>query len=558
MFNIRRNNKHQTNPRTPNEGRQEKISSRGFIMLGLTLGMLLASLDQTVVGTSLPRIVAVLGGMDLFSWLFTAYMLAQTITIPIAGKMSDRLGRKPIFLFGMIIFMSGSLIAGFSTSMEMLIACRFIQGLGGGALIPVAMATVADLYAPQDRGKIQGMLGAVFALSTVIGPFIGGFIVDNWDWDWVFWVNLPIGIFAIIVASVKFPSIEHKETSPVDYLGIVTLVGALTPGLLALTWGGTTYAWDSPIILGMITFAAIMLVAFVFVERRASDPLLPFWLFNESIFTLSSVGLFIMAFGMFGVVGFLPLFLQAVMGMSATNSGMLTIPLMVGSMITSISSGFLLKRTGYKPWLLIGPPIMAAGMFLLSTLHAGSDPLEAIIYQLIAGLGLGAVMANFIVATQNVMPKSEMGVATSSMSLFRSIGGTVGVTMFGSLLNRRMILEIGNNLPRGAAELLPTTDANELGNILLDPQFSAIIPSYIQEAVRLSLSNSLTYLFLIGSIIVALSLIASILIRKVPLKSSEEYHGEMHDESVEIAHGGDEEIMSLTAEVSVNEEDIRS
>ncbi|MGI5962064.1 MAG: MFS transporter, partial [Methanomassiliicoccaceae archaeon] len=186
--------------------------SRSFIMLGLGLGMLLASLDQTVVGTSLPRIVAVLGGMELFSWLFTSYMLAQTITIPIAGKMSDRLGRKPIFLAGMFLFMAGSLIAGFSTSMEMLIVCRFIQGLGGGALIPVAMATVADLYAPQDRGKIQGILGAVFALSTVIGPFIGGFIVDNWDWDWVFWVNLPIGIFAVIVASFKFPSLAHVET----------------------------------------------------------------------------------------------------------------------------------------------------------------------------------------------------------------------------------------------------------------------------------------------------------------------------------------------------------
>ncbi|HOK28154.1 MAG TPA: MFS transporter, partial [Methanomassiliicoccaceae archaeon] len=197
MFNIRRDKNDREASRSKKGERSEKDVSRSFIMLGLGLGMLLASLDQTVVGTSLPRIVAVLGGMELFSWLFTSYMLAQTITIPIAGKMSDRLGRKPIFLAGMFLFMAGSLIAGFSTSMEMLIVCRFIQGLGGGALIPVAMATVADLYAPQDRGKIQGILGAVFALSTVIGPFIGGFIVDNWDWDWVFWVNLPIGIFAV-------------------------------------------------------------------------------------------------------------------------------------------------------------------------------------------------------------------------------------------------------------------------------------------------------------------------------------------------------------------------
>ena len=549
MFNIGRKKNEWKSRKASGEKRPEKTSSRSFIMLGLTLGMLLASLDQTVVGTSLPRIVAVLGGMELFSWLFTAYMLAQTITIPIAGKMSDRVGRKPIFLAGMVLFMAGSLIAGFSTSMEMLIACRFIQGLGGGALIPVAMATVADLYAPQDRGKIQGMLGAVFALSTVIGPFIGGFIVDNWDWDWVFWVNLPVGIFAVIVASFKFPDLERKETAPVDMLGIITLVGALAPGLLALTWGGTIYLWTSPMILGMIAFSAIMLVAFIIVERRAADPLLPFTLFRESIFTLGSAGLFIMAVGMFGVIGFLPLFLQAVMGMSATNSGMLTIPLMLGSMATSISSGFLLKRTGYKPWLVVGPPIMAAGMFLLSTLHAGSDPLEAVFYQIVVGLGMGAVMSNYIVATQNVMPKSEMGVATSAMSLFRSIGGTVGVTMFGALLNRRMAAEIGVNLPEGAAELLPTTNANELGNILLDPELSAIIPAFIQEAIRLSLENSITYLFLIGAIIVALSFITSVLIRKVPLKSAEEYYSKGHEELMEISGDDVKGTRVLAAEV---------
>jgi EmrB/QacA subfamily drug resistance transporter len=552
MFNIRRKSSERKHRDASGEGRPARISSRGFVMLGLTLGMLLASLDQTVVGTSLPRIVAVLGGMELFSWLFTAYMLAQTITIPIAGKLSDRMGRKPIFMAGMVLFMAGSLIAGFSTSMEMLIVCRFIQGLGGGALIPVAMATVADLYAPQDRGKIQGMLGAVFALSTVIGPFIGGFIVDNWDWDWVFWVNLPIGIFALIVASVKFPALERQETAPVDLLGIVTLVGALAPGLLALTWGGTTYPWTSPLILGMVAFSGIMIAAFIVVERRAADPLLPFGLFRESIFTMGSAGLFIMAVGMFGVIGFLPLFLQAVMGMSATNSGMLTIPLMIGSMVTSITSGFLLKRTGYKPWLLIGPPIMAAGMFLLSTLHAGSSPLEAVIYQAIVGLGMGAVMSNYIVAAQNVMPKSEMGVATSAMSLFRSIGGTVGITLFGAVLNNRMVAEIGANLPAEAAELLPTTSANELGNILLDPELAAIIPAFIQEAIRLSLQNSITYLFLIGAIIVAFSFITSALVRKVPLKSTEEYYGtgaEGHEISEETPGDDAKEARASVTEV---------
>ncbi|HOL07054.1 MAG TPA: MFS transporter, partial [Methanomassiliicoccaceae archaeon] len=305
-----------------------------------------------------------------------------------------------------------------------------------------------------------------------------------------------------------------------------------------------------PVILGMIAFSIVMLVAFVMVERKAADPLLPFSLFKESIFTLGSAGLFIMALGMFGVIGFLPLFLQAVMGMSATNSGMLTIPLMVGSMITSIGSGFLLKRTGYKPWLLIGPPIMAVGMFLLSTLHAGSDPLEAIVYQLIVGMGIGAVMSNYIVAAQNVMPKNEMGVATSSMSLFRSIGGTVGVTMFGALLNGRMVTEIGRNLPEGAMELLPTTDANSLGNILLDPEISAIIPAAIQEAIRLSLGNSITFLFMVGAIIVSLSFIASALTRNVPLKSAKEYYGDGSDEPGKVDSGESKETGVVAAEVS--------
>jgi len=493
-------------------------------MLGLALGMLLASLDQTIVGTSLPRIVSVLGGMDLYAWLFTGYMLAETVTIPIAGKMSDRFGRRPIFLAGMALFMGGSLVAGFSTSMEMLIACRFVQGLGGGALMPVAMATVADLYAPQDRGKIQGVLGAVFAISSIIGPFVGGFIVDNWDWDWVFWVNLPIGVFAVAVASFKFPRLTTVATTPIDYPGMLTLTGALVPALLVMTWGGSTYAWDSPEILGMAALSAIMVVAFVLIERRATDPIMPLHLFKEPIFSLGSAGLMIIAMGMFGALTFLPLFLQAVMGFSAANSGVLLLPIMGGSMATSIGSGLLLKRTGYKPWLLVGPPLTALGMYLLSTLHADSSYLLAIIFMVIMGAGMGAVMSNYIVAAQNVMPRREMGIATASMSLFRSIGGTIGVAVMGALVNNQMAREIAANLPLGAGAVLPVTDATSLGNLLLNPVASSGIPPFILDAIRLSLSNSITYAFLVGSAIVLIALVASVFVRKVPLKSSEEYH----------------------------------
>jgi EmrB/QacA subfamily drug resistance transporter len=507
----------------PDEAEYKKNRTRIYIMVGLGLGMLLASLDQTIVGTSLPRIVGDLGGMSLFAWLFTAYMLAETITIPIAGKMSDRFGRRPVFLAGMILFMSGSFLAGMAGSMEQLIIFRFVQGLGGGALMPVAMATVADLYAPTERGKIQGMLGAIFAVSSVIGPFLGGFIVDNMDWRWVFYVNLPVGIAAVAVAALKFPKFRSENTSPIDYPGMVTLISTLAPALLVVTWIGNTYAWNSPEIIGLSLLSVVSLLAFVLIERRSADPILPLHLFKEPIFTLGSAGLFIMSFGLFGVIAFLPMFLQAVIGMSATNSGETLIPLMMGIMITILASGFLLKRTGYKIWLIIGPPISAFGLYGLSTLHAGSSQLDAIIYLVIVGMGLGAVMSNYIVAAQNVMCKKEMGVVTSSMSLFRSIGGTVGVAVLGAIVNAQMVVELGRNLPAGAMAMLPTTDVNSVGGLLLSP-LAATIPGPVLNAIRLSLSNSITYMFLIGAVIVALAVITSVLVRSVPLKSAEEYH----------------------------------
>ncbi len=501
--------------------------TRSFIMLGLALGMLLASLDQTVVSTSLPKIVADLGGMSLYSWLFTAYMLAQTVTIPIAGKLSDRLGRKPIFLAGMLLFLGGSLLAGMSTSMEFLIACRFVQGLGGGAMMPISMAVVADLYAPTERGKIQGMLGSVFALSTIVGPLMGGYIVDNMDWRWVFYVNLPVGILAILVTSMKFPTVQRDRSKTIDYAGMVALIATLAPALLVITWGGSEYAWTSVEIISLSAVSVIGVLVFIWQERRASDPILPLRLFKEPIFTLGSAGLFIMSLGMFGVISFLPLFLQAVVGMSASNSGELIIPMMAGVMLTSLASGFLLRRTGYKVWLLIGPPISALGLFLLSTQHAGSSPWDAILFLVITGAGLGAVMSNYIVAAQNVMPKRDMGVATASMSLFRSIGGTVGVAALGGLINGRMIEELGRNLSPQMYSVLPTMDVNSLGQLLLmaNPSTSEVV----LEAIRLSLSNSITFAFLVGSVIVLLSFIASALVRSVPLKSVKEYHEEDDD-----------------------------
>lgn len=497
--------------------------TRRFIMMGLGLGMLLASLDQTIVGTSLPKIVGELGGMSLFSWLFTAYMLAETVTIPIAGKMSDRFGRKPVFLFGMITFMIGSILAGMSSSMEELIMFRFVQGLGGGALMPVAMSTVADLYAPTERGKVQGFLGAIFAVSSVIGPFLGGFIVDNMDWRWVFYVNLPVGIAAIAVTMFKFPSIKMDRSKRIDYPGIAVLTTSLTSGLLVLTWGGVTYGWESVEILGLTAVCFVTLAAFILIERRAEDPMVPLGLFKEPIFSFGCLALLLMSIGLFGVISYLPLFLQAIIGMSATYSGEVLIPLMLGVMAGAIGSGFLIKRTGYKIWIVTGPLIAAVGLFFMSTMHEGTSLIDAIFYLIITGLGLGFVMSNYIVAAQNVVTKAQIGITTSVMSLFRGLGGTIGVTVLGAVVNRQMAVELGKNLPAGASAYLPTTDVNSIGGILLTPQAS-LLPPDIVEAIKLSLSNSITYMFLIGTIFVLAAWVISFFIRSVPLKNEDEYH----------------------------------
>jgi EmrB/QacA subfamily drug resistance transporter len=518
--------------RAPSDSECVKTRTRTLIMIGLSLGMLVASLDQTVVGTSLPKIVGELGGMSLFSWLFTAYMLAETITIPIAGKMSDRIGRKPVFLAGMGLFLGGSILAGISSSMEMLVAFRFIQGLGGGVLIPITMASVADLYSPMERGKIQGIVGALFALGSVIGPFLGGFIVDNMDWRWVFFVNVPVGIFAIAVTLVEFPRVVKETQKRVDYLGVIALIGTLTPALLVMTWGGSTYAWTSKEILGLVALSIISLVGVILIERKAEDPVLPLHLFREQIFTLGSFGLLIIAMGLFGVIAYIPLFLQAVIGMNATNSGITLIPLMAGLMLTLMISGLLVRRTGYKVWLLIGPPLTAFGLFMLSTLRSGSSQEEAILYMVIAGAGMGAVFSNYVLAAQNVTSKNEMGVVTSSMSLFRSIGGTVGVTVLGAILKDRMVFELGRNLPLGSAASVPGGDPMSLGGLLITPSAASVIPGPVLDAISLSLSNSITYVFMIGAIISLIALGASALIRGTPMNISAEHHGLMtHEEA---------------------------
>ena len=495
---------------------------RRVIMTGLTLGLLLASLDQTVVGTSMPRIVGELGGLDRFSWIFSAYMLLATTMIPLAGKMSDRYGRKAVFLFGMGFFLGGSMLCGIAQDMNQLITFRALQGFGGGAMLPVAVAVVADLYPPAERGKLQGALGAVFAVASIIGPFIGGWIVDNVNWRWVFYVNVPLGAAAILVTMVRFPKAVSQTAKPIDYAGIAAITTFISALLLVTFWGGETYEWLSWQIVGLATLSVGALAAFLLIERRAADPVLPLPLFRSSVFTLSAVSMMLMAMGLFGVIAFLPMFLQAVVGFTATYSGEVLVPLMISVMVGAIISGASLKRTGYRVWLAVGPPIGASGLYLLSTLHRGSPIEHTVAYLFITGLGLGFTMSNYMVVAQNVVDRKDMGAASSTMTLFRALGGTIGVTIMGVLVNRRMTAELPNHLSAQMAAVLPSTDINTLGGLVLSDKAKLFPPALI-DGIRDALGASIVYIFFISMCIVGVAWVVSLAIKSVPLKSRDEY-----------------------------------
>ena len=398
-------------------------------MSGVLLGMLLAALNQTIVATALPRIVGDLGGVDHYSWVFSAYMLAATVTTPIYGRLSDVYGRRRFFVAGIVIFMIGSVVGGMADSMTQLVIARAIQGLGAGALIPLAVATIGDLIPPSDRGKWQGLTGAVFGFASVIGPTTGGWIADNADWRWVFFVSLPVGLIAlaVVATTLKIPPHPDRDTK-VDYAGAALLALGLSSGLLALVQGGA----DAP---ALCTLSAVVLVAFVWWERRVEQPIVPIELFSRRVFLAPNLAGFAVGFGMFGAIMFVPLYVQGVLGASATESGIVLTPLMLAMMVTSVGSGQVITRTGRYRWaLLAGPVVMGAGFLMLSTLDAASPRMHATQAMIVTGLGLGLLIQNLALVVQNGVPSRHMGAATSAVQFFRSIGGTIGVSVMGAIL----------------------------------------------------------------------------------------------------------------------------
>jgi EmrB/QacA subfamily drug resistance transporter len=410
-----------------------------IVFFGLMLGMLLAALDQTIVSTALPRIVRDLGGFQHYSWVFSAYMLGATVTVPLYGKLSDIYGRRPFFLLGIALFSTGSIISGLATSMEMLIAGRAIQGLGAGGLIPLAIAAIGDIIPPRRRGKWQGFLGAVLAASSVLGPATGGWLTDNASWRWCFFVNLPLAALALGVVWFGFVRRPRREEHSIDYLGAVLLTAGSAAALLGAVWGGTEYPWGSGVIVGLFATAVLLLGLFVYQERRAKEPILPLDLFRERTFSAASVTVFVLGASMFGTIIYVPLFVQQVLGESASGSGAVLTPLMLGIITTSIIAGQLVSRTGhYRPVLLAGPPLLALGFFLLSGIGLDTSRLAVTRDVVIVGLGIGLMMQTLTVAVQNSVSRRAIGVATASTQFFRAVGAMAGVAVMGTIVTSRL------------------------------------------------------------------------------------------------------------------------
>ena len=510
-----------------------------FTMGGLMLALFLAALDQTVVSTAMPRIIADLGGFDRFTWVTTSYLVASTTAVPIVGRLSDLYGRKTFFLGGIIVFVIGSVLAGASQSMNQLIFFRAIQGIGGGSVMALSFASVGDLFPPAERGKYQGIVAGVFGLSSVIGPTLGGFITDNLSWNWVFYINVPLTLIVIGLFIRFFPNIRPERLAQrLDYAGMALLVLIVVPLLVGLSLGGVHIDWVSLETGGILAFAAVMIVLFIFVEQRADEPIMPLSIYSNRVVSVSLIAVFVTGFGMFGAIIFVPLYFQGVLGASATSSGSFLTPMMLSMVVAATLAGQTLSRFGghYRIQGLIGIAIMGGGMVLMSRMTADTSFAQAVASIIVMGLGLGITFPSFTISVQNAVPHNLLGVVTSATQFYRSVGGALGLAVLGSFMASRFAAELGDSLPPKVREALPEEQLAEMSNnpqALVNPEAleglkasiadggeqGTEVLSMLLTTLRETLASAISDVFVLATVTLVLGFVATLFLKEVPLRT---------------------------------------
>ncbi|MBI2958422.1 MAG: MFS transporter [Chloroflexi bacterium] len=511
-----------------------------FTLAGVMLAMFLSSLDQNIVGTAMPKIVADLGGFAQYTWLTTSYLLTSTVVLPITGRITDMYGRKPFYLAGLGIFIAGSVFSGLSQTMGQIIFARGFQGIGAGVMMSNAFSVIGDLYPPAERGKIQGFVAAVIGVSSILGPVVGGFITDTLSWHWIFFINVPLGLATLGLFVLFYPHFRpDARKHSIDWAGVAALTLCVAPLLLALSWGGVDYPWGSAQVIGMFILAAVALLAFVLIELRSKEPLMPLSLFKDRIVSISLAATFFSGLGMFGGIVFVPLFFQGVLGASATSSGSFLTPMMLGLVVGSAASGQALTRGGghYKVLGAIGLALIAAGMVLLSRMNVETSYARAVFNIVWVGIGLGITFPVYQIVVQNTVPYELLGTASSAVPFFRAIGGAVGLAIFGSVVNHRFASEFLAGLPESLKAAIPQQFLDSVtGNAqaLLNPEAATRLKAVFDQmgdrgaalyqqtvlSLKVSLSTALSEVFLLCSAFIVASFVINWFIKEIPLRKA--------------------------------------
>lgn len=492
----------------------KSVKKVNWILAALMLAMLLGALDMTIMSTATPLIISDLGGFEQYSWVFTAYMLTSTVFVPIFGKLADLYGRRLIYQIGLGLFIVGSALCGFAESMTQLIWFRALQGVGGAALMPIAIVIIGDLFPPDKRGKVQGLFGAVFGMASVAGPALGGIITDYLSWEWTFWINLPLGIFSILIFSFALQEKRGEMKRYIDYLGAGLLMAGITALLLALVFGGHEYPWNSKEIIGLFAASFVLLAAFTYIQTKVPEPLVPLQLFRNRVITVSVVIGFFLGASMMGAISYIPLYVQGVIGVSPSLAGYVLTPMMLAMITSSIVSGRLITKLTYRTIVLSSMGLLVASFYLFTTLTVSTPTWQVVLFMVLAGLGMGPMNPLLTIAVQNSAEAHVQGVATSSLAFFRTIGGTIGVAVMGTMMNNKMASEMEHVTSQLPAPLQSQAEMFTDPNLLLREEFRQQVPAELLNLMKEALSNSVTFIFWTSVVLAALCWMVGLLYQR--------------------------------------------